>query len=465
MFIHFSSLSSFVDDGCHKWFEERGMQTSLLGSLANDRGMINEVLDGKIKCCRNFIWDSGAISVRNKKTEITLETYVGWVREIHKTEVPLTIVGLDVIGDPIASQRNYLRLKYDYGFGNAFMPAFHYGEDFSYLETLVEEGFDYIGLGGVGAGDRLGQEQLRDWVKTVMFVNGDGRTLRYPHVRWHGFAQTSKVTMNMFPYYSVDSAAWVKNSALGKILTPWGDWRASDDPRTGVDGQHIYRAGQKTLDRITNWINDFGFTLEQVVNGRFEKHIVNINYFLELEKNHAWKPSNVESGNIYSLIQHLGISPIKKENPKLDLNLFSIKTTELPLVKELPYIPGCVDFTVDEELIIKEVEPTMQKERSSPLDTLKSLQADLSKVPTPIAPVVQEIPKLNLTPLVLPQIEQKPLESISQSEKISQPKPHEPTAYVNSKFVSSVISMTTCPHCLKSIVFEVETKASKLIGD
>lgn len=447
MFIHFSSLSSFVDDGCADWFESKGQKVSLLGSLANDRGMIDRVLSGNIKCCQNFIWDSGAVSVKNQKTEITLEKYASWVKEINNVlGIPLTIVGLDVIGDPVTSQRNYLELKYKYGFGNGFMPTFHYGEDMSYLETLIEEGFDYIGLGGVGAGSRLGQDALRDWVKMVMFVNGDGSTLRYPHVKWHGFAQTSKKTMNMFPYYSVDSAAWVKNSAVGKILTPWGDWRMSNDPRTGVDPYHISRAGKKTIERIEKWFNEIGFTLEQVKEGRFEKHIININYFLDIERLHKWEPTIIEHKGMFTLARELGMVPIKKD--LLDLNLL-------------------VDFTIEEneqDFIIKEVEPTMPKkdvtEEKAPMFSELSALADaVNSVPmqTPV-----DLQKIVLPLLELPKSEKSEvvISDVLIKKVAGEMTPQLPD--IKSKVVSSNMSIINCPHCQKLIAIENITKVKKL---
>lgn len=464
MHIHLSSLSSFLNDGCDKWFEERGMKVSLLSSLANDRGAIGGVLDGTVKCCSFFMWDCGAVSVRNKKIKITLEDFVQSVREIPPSVVPITIVGLDVIGDPITSQKNYLRLKYDFGFGNGFLPTFHYGEDMSYLETIVEEGFDYIGLGGVGAGDRLSQEPLRDWIRNVMFVNGDNRTLRYPHVKWHGFAQTSKITMAMFPYYSVDSAAWVKNSMLGKILTPFGDWRASDDPRTGIDVQHIERAGEKTLQKLEEWFATLGFTLDQVVKGRFEKHIVNCNYFLDLEKNHNWQPSNVEHRNIYSLVQSLGIVPVKKEVQKLDLNLIGIQK-ELPIDLENNFNIQ-TNLEEQETLTIKEVIPTMpREEKAAPLDALRALatkkveqyQGEIAQVDI----MKDELPRLRLDLLLPPQVEQKPVESIIESPKLIQPEQHEQVANVQPKLVTTSISIIDCPHCHKMIRTETTTTIVK----
>jgi hypothetical protein len=343
--IHFSSLSSFIDDGCHEWFQAHDKKVALLGSLANDRAHIDAVLEGKVTCCKAFMWDSGAVSVRNNKTIITLEKYMGWVQAIKQTDIPLTVVALDVIGDPVASQSNYLRMKYDYSMGNNFLPVFHYGEPMEYLEFLMEEGFDYIGLGGVGAGDRLGQDNLRDWLKGIFFVNGDGRTLRYPNIKFHGFAITSKITLDMFPFYSVDSATWVKNSGVGKILTPYGDFRISNDSRAGYDNYHFKRVSESLQKKIRDWVYSLDLDFEKLADSRFEKHIVNLNYFCNIEQTYEWKPMPVIHTNMFSA---LGISGDEMKEMQ--------KEEETPKLT-LSFKPKEVVEEVEEELVVTEVEP------------------------------------------------------------------------------------------------------------
>jgi hypothetical protein len=428
MIIHLSSLSSFLDDGCHHWFEERGLKVSLLGSLANDKNSIDRILGGEIKCCANFMWDSGAVSVRNKKTEITLDMYANWVKNIKQTDVPITIVGLDVIGDAEASQQNYLKLKYDFGFGTNFLPVFHYGEDIHYLEFLIKEGFTYIGLGGVGAGDRLGQDSLRDWLRSLLLTESNG--LRYPGIKFHGFAMTSFRTLQEFPLYSVDSATWVKNSAIGKILTPWGDWRISNDPRSGYDTQHIKRAGPNTLKRIRDWVESLGLNWNELPEDRYQKHIVNTNYFKWIEDNWKWKPM-ISSTSVFSA---LGKEDKKVKRISEKISLASVKA---PPPKE----------EIVEELIIEEVRPTeVTKEISQ-----ESIQTTpIFRKPPAFNPSVsdtlvsklsihirqqQDIIKNDVSPVVTESIE--PL----------------PTA----KFGATTLTSIICPHCYKPFNLELKT--------
>jgi hypothetical protein len=423
MIIHLSSLSSFLDDNVHTWFEERGIQVALLGSLANDKSSIDRILGGEVKCCSAFMWDSGAVSVRNKKTEITLDMYASWVRGIMKSDVPITIVGLDVIGDAEASQKNYLDLKYKYGFGNGFLPVFHYGEDIHYLEFLIQEGFTYIGLGGVGAGDRLGQESLRDWLRTVLFVDGDGKTLRYPGIKFHGFAMTSEKTLKGFPLYSVDSATWVKNSAIGKILTPFGDWRVSNDPRGGIDYQHIKRAGPKTFERVKKWVNSLGVEWEDLIDGRREKHIVNTNFFKWIEDTWRWSPM-VASRSVFSVIPK--DSGRKEKRGKLSLGDLKPKS-EFQIVEVTP----TPDVPTTEKLSVGET-----KGHVPPLVELETVVSMVNQLKSKLQ-VTEETIKKNESPVVV--------------------EPKIDTKVLKAKIGSGTFATLICPHCAKPVEIKLST--------
>ena len=436
MIVHLSSLSSFLDDGCHRWYEERGIGVSLLGSLANDKTSINRILDGEVTCCSNFMWDSGAVSVRNKKTEITLDMFVSWVKNIHKSNVPVTVVGLDVIGDPEASQRNFLDLKYKYGLGNGFLPVFHYGEDIHYLDFLIQEGFTYVGLGGVGAGDRLGQTALRDWLRTILFVNGDGATLRYPGVKFHGFAMTSEKTLQGFPLYSVDSATWVKNSAIGKILTPWGDWRVSDDPRSGYDTQHIKRAAPKTITRIRDWVESLGIDWAKVPDGRYEKHIINTNYFKWIENTWEWKPV-IQSQSVLSRFKP------EEVKPKISLAGF-----EPPLPSTIVEVqPTTEEQTAFDTHLSNQIAEQLKQEQMifhSHASKGKISSDMLTKLPQPKPTPVEAVSKIESSPVDV---------------KLIEPKPK-----VEAKAPVGIISAIICPHCLQPIVIQVRSNDSQLLS-
>jgi len=336
-------------------------------------------------------------------------------------------------------------LKYDYGFGNNFLPVYHYGEDFHYLEFLLKEGFDYIGLGGVGAGDRLGQKGLRDWLKAVFFVNSDGRTLRYPGIKFHGFAMTSEETLDTVPLYSTDSATWVKNSAIGKILTPWGDYRVSNDPRSGYDVQHIKKATPRTRQKIRDWVESLDIEWDKLPDGRYEKHIVNTNFFKWMEQNHEWTPMTVVSNTLYSGLQAAGINleaRDKRQKQKLTFDRSQVKPIEEFSVKEVQPTP--------EKLVV-----TSDMEDNSPVPMFKPSTIQKSPVKEDISK-----PKLSLTVLKPKVVEHEPV--VIQTTGpitdygVSIKTTIDPQGVAHTES-SAMFGITfACPHCFKPIEMKVK---------
>lgn len=462
MHIHFGSLSSFLQDGMQEWFDPR-RKLHLLGSLANDRAVIPEIISGVHPCVETVIIDSGAFSVRNSGRSVTLESYANQIMELSPLiKVPTTFVALDVIGDPQASQENYRRMMIEFGFGTEMMPVFHYGEDMRYLEWMVKEGYDYIGLGGVGTGDRLGQEQLRDWVKTVMFVNADGRTLRYPHVKWHGLAMTAEETLQMFPFYSVDSITWIRNSMLGRLLTPIGVFRASDDERAGSDAANIKRLPEITLKRLRAWLDSIEVNLDDcsdtTAKGRFQRHIVNINYYLNIQDNHNWQPNVVEDVNIFSILDSMGVSTKteKKKAPifkSFGVAHVNILENQQQAILDIPKkLAENLLTNTNLESVAKNVDINNET-KVTPAVTLRPIFSSLQhtkQVRKPQGESRQVVASQEIKPLA-------PIINTKKDEQIT------PTAMPEFK-ESKVSTMATvcCPHCNRISIAEVVVSLIRL---
>lgn len=308
MRIYLSSLGSYVDDGCDAWLTEKGITAHLLGSFAHDSYYNKLALDGHIPSCKTLMIDSGAVSVRSGKVIVTFEGYMKYLQSLsNDAEIETSIIGFDVIGDPIASYKNYMRMIDEFEFTpKDFMPVFHYKQPMKYLEQLIDDGFTYIGLGGVHnkvSKKGLSQIDFRNWWSEVFFTVGEnGHELRYPGIDFHGFAVTSAISLAMFPWKSVDSTAWIKNSAVGKILTPWGDVRISKHSDSGDCNLHFLKRDPLTQKNIVNWIESRGFLLQEVIDDRLAKNIINILYFLELQDKHEWQPKRIVQQTLFDIM-------------------------------------------------------------------------------------------------------------------------------------------------------------------
>jgi len=293
MKIYLSSLGSYVSDGVDTVLASRGTGVHLLGSFANDRDYTELVFNDKVESCQSFMLDSGAVSVRAGLAEVSLVEYIQYIKDIPKEvkdKYEVVSVALDVIGDSEKSFTNYMKMKEE---EIDFLPVFHYNEDLKYLERLIDEGFTYIGLGGTHSKNSrkaITYDDFLKWWSFVFFTTDDKgqQVLRYPGVDYHGFAVTSMRALSPFPWRSVDSTTWVKMAAYGKIMTPWGDIRVSNHINAAKCRLHVDRRDPLQQQKIRDWCEAFGFTLEQAAEERVVRNTINVLYFLWLQDNHKW---------------------------------------------------------------------------------------------------------------------------------------------------------------------------------
>lgn len=152
--------------------------------------------------------DSGAFSAFTQGVDIDINQYTEHCIKHDKDYAYMA--ALDVIGNAESSYANYTKQKEQ---GARIFPTFHFGEPFDFLDTLIEES-DMVGLGGVA---QLGTgPKLYEWLDACFehLCTPDG----YPKVKIHGFALTSIDVIKRYPFYCVDSTAWVFAGAMGKLV-------------------------------------------------------------------------------------------------------------------------------------------------------------------------------------------------------------------------------------------------------
>jgi len=159
--------------------------------------------------------DSGAFSAKSQGVEINIQEYIKFIKT-HEDVIDI-YANLDVIGDAKASWKNQLLMEKE---GLKPLPVFHFGEEESYLKTLIDK-YEYIAVGGmVKSGDL---KSFLDRIFTHFICGKDG----LPKVKVHGFGLTSLPLMLRYPWYSVDSTSWVVTGRMGSIYIPrykGGQW-------------------------------------------------------------------------------------------------------------------------------------------------------------------------------------------------------------------------------------------------
>src|SRR5262249_7897193 len=137
-----------------------------------------------------------------------------------------TYVNLDVIPGALkrprtrndteaAAAQSYRNLQIMKDSGLRPLPVFHQGEDFPWLEQMLKDGEGYIGISTAKNHRRPVQQQWLDIVFAAMTDRAG-----CPLIRVHGFGSAHFDWLQRYPFYSVDSAGWIKAAINGKIYLP-----------------------------------------------------------------------------------------------------------------------------------------------------------------------------------------------------------------------------------------------------
>jgi hypothetical protein len=232
--------------------------------------------------------DSGAFSAWRKQEPIAIDGYIEFIKECK----PLLwqYVALDCIPggrgrprtiadvDAAAAQsfRN-LQIMRDAGLGRA-LGVFHQGERIAWLERMLADGHDYVGVSTAKNYPRPKQQAWLDIVFSVL-TDGDGR----PLARVHGFGSVHYDWLQRYPFASVDSAGWVKGAVFGKTYVPRyrdsvPDYLGDEPDLVTISGRYqksryaqrrqlanpTYYSPQRVEDICHFITHECGLTLEQV---------------------------------------------------------------------------------------------------------------------------------------------------------------------------------------------------------
>ena len=161
--------------------------------------------------------DSGAFSSHAQGVRISPRQYARFIRE-HQDIIEIA-ANLDVIGQG-NEQRSYDNLKtmqkllqHD-GLSHLIQPVHHVRDDLYWLEKYIDEGHDFICLGGMVTESTSILRRWLDHVWGKFLTNPDGT----PIVKVHGFGLTTRELMFRYPFHSVNSTTWISSRFGGGVL-------------------------------------------------------------------------------------------------------------------------------------------------------------------------------------------------------------------------------------------------------
>ena len=299
--------------------------------------------------------DSGAYSAWNKGVEIDIDKYIAYIKRYE--HVIGAYVNLDVIpGSPegdeptaqeadAAAQASWDNLKYMESKGLHPVPVFHYGEPFKWLRKMLDEGYEFVGLGGI-ADTRHASKRLT-WLDFAFTILTDGQG--WPLVKVHGFALTSTEVLVRYPWFSCDSASWMLLAGYGKVVVPYfhpggiADYtkapryiHVSEKGRVipvdirgarnldvsyfeglehefdednkpmfrrskgGLDIDHRqFQVGSKVREQWENYMKESGTTYEECKESLYARMNVSVYYFSELQKHHQKTPFKYRTSRFF----------------------------------------------------------------------------------------------------------------------------------------------------------------------
>lgn len=206
-----------------------------------------------------------------------LDSYAEFVKE-HQLGID-HYANVDVIGNPELTYRNQRYLEER---GLRPVPAIHYGTDVAWLKRYIDDGHDYVAVGGLIG--RINKEATRSWLDQCFSMMCDSSGM--PVIKCHGFGMTTFNAMLRYPWYSVDSTSWFRFAMMGLIFVPHsqhGQWDFTKSPFV-IHVHSITKGAKSEASRVHQWLSDAGTTLDAVADiddasGMKQRTLANTRFF------------------------------------------------------------------------------------------------------------------------------------------------------------------------------------------
>lgn len=187
-------------------FDKEKCPIYLLQTFYDLKRMKETDIHAMLKCCKEFLLDSGAFTFMNSGKKVHWKTYVDeYIEFINKYDISQFFeLDLYTLPDVGIEQTIKMRRYIEYHTGKKTIPVFHACMGMDMYRELCQE-YDYIGIGASGL-----TEECR-WVKNTKLLKQMVRIANRYGTKVHGLGYTrlSNINHTEVPFYSVDSSAWI----------------------------------------------------------------------------------------------------------------------------------------------------------------------------------------------------------------------------------------------------------------
>jgi hypothetical protein len=250
----------------------------------------------------SLMCDSGAFSAWRQNNPIDLKEYIKYIKRNEKFLT--SYVALDTIPGKsgkidksaealeFSARESFKNLQIMRDKGLSPIPVFHQGEQFKWLEKLLDAGEPYIGISPYL---RAHRNDIRRWLDDCFSLVTDSKGR--PLVKTHGFGVTSTLLCTQFPWFSTDSTSWATAAGYGNFDVPSysnGKFDYTTQPinfhitnrdELGLGGPKSFDALQEQeREAVLRFFDLVGVTVTEVRNSPTHRWHVRIRYYQELEK-------------------------------------------------------------------------------------------------------------------------------------------------------------------------------------
>lgn len=249
----------------------------------------------------DLMLDSGAFSAWTQKKEIDIDEYIAFIqrwKDYIKYYINLDSIPKDPMKNPTkqeaeeAAQKSWDNLKYMESKGLTPLPVYHRGEDLQWLQKMINEGYTYICV----APHAPSVEDKILFLDIVFDFICDEEG--YPRINLHALGTTSVHILFRYPWFSSDSTTWSRAGRYGDIFIPQlgedGNFIYNKSPMiVGVCKEernmkrhinHLYCLPKQVRQKMEKYINDKGYSLEELSSNWVKRDELNLVYWMDVEK-------------------------------------------------------------------------------------------------------------------------------------------------------------------------------------
>lgn len=225
--------------------------------------------------------DSGAFTAFTKGAEIPLREYAIYLRKNQQHYHALS--SMDAIGG--TEEKNYDNFTKLRSVGCNVRPVYHVRENPRWLQRYIDEGHDYVFVGGMVPETTGWLMERLDGLWERYLTNPDGT----PRVKIHGFGLTDQKLMFRYPWYSIDSTSWLMTGIFGACLFRVGDrlrkvvFSHESPEARKYKGWHYTNLPAEGKRQVDAWLEPYGVTAEQLASHYSYRDVVNAAVFQGLE--------------------------------------------------------------------------------------------------------------------------------------------------------------------------------------